>query len=478
MYEFLFDEPAYADPLDQVFGKPEIIQSRYQLRNPDLFPVAHAICYDFHARAERFAVLVCHRRFGKTVMCLNDIIDKAIQNDLDMPRYGYIAPFYKQAKDIAWNYLKVYAAPLCEKIMESELSVLLSNGALIRLYGADNPDSLRGVYFDGVVLDEFGDMAPRLFGEVIAPTLADRKGWAVFIGTPKGPNHFMELWEEAELDARWFKRIVRASESGIINAEELEMLANLPGSDESTFRQEFECDFRAAIRGAYYGKALNELEAQGHMGSFPWDPELPVITAWDIGYSDDTSIWFLQTNGREFKLIDFYSEAGKSVDEVVDMLEGKPYLYGDFYLPHDAKNKSFQTGKSTMELLHKRGVKARLVPRVSVPDGIQAVRATLPQCYFNTDNEAVKKLGLSALRMYQREWDDKARRFKDAPKHDWSSNPADAFRMFALSMNPTAVKKNSKEIQTKKPGLTLVSNQMTLENLYADRAARVREDRI
>lgn len=478
MYEFLFDEAPYSDPMDSVFGKPTVLTSKYQLRDPVKFPVAYTMCYDFHARAERFAVVVCHRRFGKTVMCINDIIDKAYQNGLEMPRYGYIAPFYKQAKDIAWNYLKVYSAPLLEKIMESELSVILSNGALVRLYGADNPDSLRGVYFDGVVLDEFGDMAPRLFGEVIAPTLADRKGWAVFIGTPKGPNHFMELWEDAQDDPRWFKRILRASESGIIDADELEMLSNLPGSDEDTFRQEFECDFRAAIRGAYYGKALNELEAKGHMGDFPWDPELPVITAWDIGYSDDTSIWFYQANGREFKQIDFFTQAGLSVDDVVDMLETKPYLYGDFFLPHDAKNKSFQTGKSTMELLAARGIRARLVPKVSIQDGIQAVRKTLPCVYFNTSNPTLKKEGLNALRMYQREWDDKARRFKEAPKHDWSSNPADAFRMFAVAMNPTAVKKNSGRVNQKKPGLTVVQNAMTLENLYQDRESRVRSDRI
>lgn len=455
---------------------PEFILSPYELRDPAKYPLAHRICYDFHARSERFAVMVMHRRAGKTVMCINDLIDKAIQNELHMPRYGYVAPFYKQAKEIAWNYLKYYSAPLIEKIMESELSVLLTNGAVIRLYGADNPDSLRGVYFDGIVLDEFGDMSPRLFGEVIAPTLADRKGWCVFIGTPKGPNHFMELWDDSQDDPRWFKRRMCASESGIIDAEELEMLAHLPGSDENTFRQEFECDFRAAIRGAYYGNQLNDLENKGHMGVFPWDPELPVFTAWDIGYSDDTSIWFLQTNGKEFKVIDFFTASGLSVDEVIDILLEKPYTYSEFALPHDAKNKSFQTGKSTMELMRERGIKGlRLVAKLSVQDGIQAVRKTLPNVYFNTDNEDVRRVGLNALRMYQREWDDKAKRFKEAPKHDWSSNPADAFRMFACFMNPTAIKKNSQQVVNGKPKSEIVSNVMHLEALFADRERSMRD---
>ena len=423
---------------------------------------------EFHARHQRFSVVVAHRRFGKTVMCVNDLIDKAIQNTLPMPRYGYIAPLYKQAKDIAWNYLKMYAEPITDKVMESELSVLLKNGATVRLYGADNPDSLRGVYFDGVILDEYGDMSPRLFGEVIAPTLADRKGWAVFIGTPKGPNHFYEIWQKASLPGSgWFTKMFRASETGIIDREELDMLANMPGSDEDTFRQEFEVDFNAAIRGAYYGKLLNELEGKGNMGHFPWDPNLPVITSWDLGYSDDTSVWFFQTNGREFKMIDFFSVSGFSVDDVMDKMRSYPYAYGLGYLPHDAKNKSFQTGKSIRELMWEQKFRTQLVPNLSVQDGIQAVRKTLPSVYFNTSNPNVVQ-GLNALRVYQREWDDRARMFKEKPKHDWASNPADAFRMFALAMNPSAARRASTGA-VQAPKSPAGGNVMTLESLFRDR---------
>lgn len=251
-----------------------ILQSQYAPR-PEALP--------FHARGERFSVLVWHRRAGKTVACINDLIDKAIQNPLPFPKYAYIAPFYSQAKSIAWIYLKHYGEPLIEKIMESELSVVLKNGATIRLYGADNPDALRGNYFDGVIIDEYGDVAPRLFGEVIAPALADRKGWCVFIGTPKGRNHFYDLWEDANHSkSGWYTSILRADESGIIDAAELALMRSLPGSDDNTFRQEFLCDFTAAVRGAFYGDQLNKLEAEGHMGSFPYDPDLPVLTSWAL----------------------------------------------------------------------------------------------------------------------------------------------------------------------------------------------------
>lgn len=450
-------------------GAREIVTSSY-------IPRQHMM--EFHARPNRFSILVFHRRAGKTVACINDLIDKAIQCTLPMPRFGYIAPLYKQAKSVAWAYLKLYAAPLIAKVMESELSVILKNGALIQLYGADNPDSLRGVYFDGVILDEYADMSPRLFGEVIAPTLVDRKGWAVFIGTVKGMNHFYDLWNDASAQSNvWYTKMLKASESGIIDAAELEMLAHLPGSDEDTFRQEFECDFRAAIRGAYYGKQLNLLETKGHMGSFPWDSNKIVYTSWDIGYTDDTSIWFYQYNGKEIAIVDFYTVAGASVGEVLDYLRTKPYVYGEFHLPHDAANKSFQTGKSTRELMIAEGARTRLIPNLSLQDGIQAVRVTLNNTYFNTDSPDVR-IGLNALRIYQREWDDKRRMFKDQPLHDWASNPADSFRMLALAVNPTAAKKaKDKTLNTIKP-VDVVNRVLNLENLFADRKAANKNGRI
>lgn len=430
--------------------------------------------YDFHARWQRFAIMVCHRRAGKTVACINDLVDKACQSQLPMPRYSYVAPFYKMAKDIAWAYLKFYAAPLIEKIMETELSVVLKpNGAVVRLYGADNPDALRGVYNDGVVMDEYGLMSPRIFGEVIAPTLTDRKGWVVFIGTPAGPNHFYDLWQKAQNDPNWFTMMLRADESGILDEEELRLMSELPGSDEETFRQEFYCDFYAAIRGAYYGKQLNDLEGMGHMGSFPYDPERNVLTAWDIGYSDDTSIWFFQTDGRRIHVIDFFTGSGWSVGDIVGgVLSQRPYTYGPLYLPHDAKNKSFQTGKSTRELLIEAGATTMIVPNLSVQDGIQAVRKTLPTIWFNTDNADVLT-GVNALKVYQREWDDKKQIFRDVPKHDWASNPADAMRMLALAMNPAAARTAARTLNaTRKATTTPPTNVLNLENLYRDRTKR------
>lgn len=409
-------------------------------------------------------MLVCHRRFGKTVGAINDIVDKAVQCTKPMPRYGYVAPFYSQAKSIAWAYLKFYAKDIIAKTMESELSVILKNGALIRLHGADNPDSLRGVYWDGIVLDEFGDMAPRVYTEIILPSLLDRQGWVVFIGTPKGPNHFYDLWEAARGDPAWYTQMIKASQSGII--AEVDLALARSQSDESTYAQEFECSFTAAIRGAYYAELINELEST-NQGIYGYDEAKAVHLAFDIGYTDDTSIWFFQTNGKEIAVIDFFTASGNSVQDIMGMLRTKPYAYGTFYLPHDAKNKSFQTGKSVRELMMAEGATCHLVPMLSVQDGIQAVRASLPRWYFNTANPDVK-YGLTALKLYQREYDDKKKIFRDAPLHNWASNPADAVRYMALATNPASAKAQSVLLKTVKPDLTVVSNVLNLHNLFRD----------
>lgn len=438
-------------------------------------PRPHALA--FHARHQKSAVVVWHRRAGKTVMCIADLIEKALRNPLEMPQYSYIAPTYKQAKKVAWRYLKKIAEPVTKKVMESELSVELVNGAVISLFGADNPDSLRGLYHDGVIIDEYGDIAPMLYGEIIAPAVADRDGWVVFIGTPKGPNHFYELYKDAANDPDWFNSTLRASESGVFSHERLAKIKKQPGMDEDTYNQEFECDFHAANKGAYYAKQLNELEAAGHMGLFPWDPSKPVITAWDIGWSDDTSIWFAQIHGKEIHIIDFWTGSQYALEEVLEELQELPYVYEPFWLPHDAKNKSFQTGKSTRELMWAAGAKTQQVPELSVQDGITAVRATLPKVYFNTGSENVRKYGLPALIMYQREYDEVKRVYRQKPRHDWASNPADAFRYLCLAVNPFTAKTADRTLQMAKPE-TPANNVLNLENLFADRAARRVNERI
>lgn len=380
----------------------------------------------FHARDQRWSVLVCHRRAGKTVAAINDLIAQALHTKKEHARYAYLAPLHSQAKSIAWDYLLRYTEGLRTYVNVSELTVELFNGSRIRLFGGDNPDSLRGIYLDGVILDEPAQMKPRLWTEILLPLLADRKGFAVFIGTPAGKNSFWKTLQSALLAPKdWFSLILRASESKIIDAEELERLKTQ--MDEDEFAQEFECSFEAAIRGAYFGKTINDMGER--LADVPHDPSMPVHVAMDIGWRDDTTMWFWQTVGSEIRFIDCYSSSGLTVQDYVDILNAKPYNYGSVWLPHDAFAKTMQTGKSTFELFGSAGVRARRVPDLTVQQGILAARQLLTLCWI--DKTACAE-GLEALRQYQREFDARTGTFRANPRHDWTSHYADGFRYAAV----------------------------------------------
>ena len=382
-----------------------------------------------HKRKARWGIAVAHRRAGKTVACVNELIRRACACDKPNPRFAYIAPQLNQAKDIAWSYLRQDSAFIPGvKINESELWVELPGGARIRIYGADNPDRLRGIYLDGAVLDEFGDMDPTVWTQVIRPALSDRKGWAIFIGTPKGKNTFHKLWVAAEDDDDWFRLSLRASETGLLDQKELADARKMMSDDE--YAQEYECSFEAAVRGAYYGRELNDAEEAGRITSVPYDPRLEVHTAWDLGVADSTVIWFVQIVGRETRWIDVLKGEGVGLDWYAKELKERPYNYGTHYLPHDVEVRELGTGKSRYEVLGGLGIRnVKVVPAMPVEDGIQALRMLIPTSWF--DREKCKE-GLEALRMYRREWDDKRQEFKRAPLHDWTSHYADAARMFAM----------------------------------------------
>ncbi len=391
----------------------------------------------FHLRKQRWSCIVAHRRAGKTVACIMDLVDAALRCEKPNPRFAYIAPFYAQAKDVAWAYFKQFTAPIPGvEVHESELRIDLPNGARLRLYGADNYDRMRGVYFDGAVLDEYGDMDPRAWSEVIRPILSDRRGWATFIGTPKGRNHFYEIWQAAkETPSEWFTLMLRASETGLLPPEELEDARKVMTPEQ--YEQEYECSFDAAILGAYYGREMQRLEAEGRIRSVPYDPSLPVYTGWDLGLDDATAIWFVQVAGAEVRVIDYLETNNEALSSIArSLLNERPYMYGDHYLPHDAEIRELMTAKSRKDTLESLGVRpVRVAPRQNVEEGINAVRNLLPRCVFDEKKCA---RGIEALRNYQREWDDKLKTFRKTPRHDWASHGADAFRYLAISLSPRA----------------------------------------
>tara|TARA_R110002167_G_scaffold41874_2_gene127758 strand:- start:15498 stop:16820 length:1323 start_codon:yes stop_codon:yes gene_type:complete len=381
----------------------------------------------FHQRDQRFACLVCHRRAGKTVGVLQDTIAKALYTKKKKARYAYIAPFYRQAKDVAWEYLKDFTRDVTVKVRESQLRVELINGSWITLYGADNPDALRGLYLDGVVLDEAGDMRPGLWEDVVLPALADRRGWAVFIGTPKGKNHFFKIHERATNDNKWFNLVLKASDTNLIAHEDLEEIRSI--QDESSYLQEFECSFEASIKGAYYNETFMNYPIEKKT---TWDPDYKVSVSSDLGKSDSTALWFYQIIEGRVRCIDYYEAHDKDLDHYFMVLDSKPYEYDTMWLPHDAVAKTLATTRSTIEQfiawVDSRW-RVEKVPRLSVQHGIDAVRMVLRLTTMDPTN---CEAGINALRHYKRRYNDITKSYSDLPQHDWASDGADAFRYLAL----------------------------------------------
>lgn len=387
-------------------------------------------------RTKRFGVLVCHRRFGKTVLGVNVNQQTALTCQKERPRVLYIGPTYTQAKATAFDYMQFFARPIPGvAVNQSELRVDYPNGGQVRIYGADNPDSLRGLYGDRATLDEFGLHPAKTFSEVVGPLLVDRGGSALFLGTPNGKNQFYEIAQhakerEAAGDPEWFFREYKASATGLLDAAYLAQARSLMTGDE--YAQEFECSFEAAVKGAIFAKELDAARESKRICTVPIDPVLPVHTAWDLGVGDATAIWFVQVvRGGEIRVVDYYEASGEGLPHYAQVLRQKGYLYGTHYAPHDIAVMELGTGRTRMATAAQLGISFVLVPNIGIEDGIHAARMLFVRCYFD---EVRTKPGLEALQHYRRDYNIRLNEFKATPVHDWASHAADAFRYLAVSL--------------------------------------------
>jgi len=379
----------------------------------------------------RFSVLCCHRRFGKTVMLINHLIKSCMTNNNHQPRFAYIAPTYSQAKKIAWDYLKHYTKNLPNtKYNETELRADFFNGSRIQLLSSENPDSIRGIYLDGAVIDEASQVSRELVDEVIRPALSDRKGWLSLCSTPKGMNNiFYDLYQKAQSEKDWFLYIARASETKLVDEEELKAALSVMG--QATYNQEFECSFIGNVKGSIYGELITKLENEKRIARVPHDPSYPVNTAWDLGYNDSTAILFYQNVGHAINVIDSYENNNKAFPHYAQILKEKDYSYGEHIGPHDLDQTDFATGRTRREVAYQLGLRFKIAPKLSIEDGIHAVKMLLPRCYIDVDN--CKKF-INALRHYHRKYKEKDRMYSAKPNHDWSSHFNDALRTLATGM--------------------------------------------
>lgn len=403
-------------------------------------------------------VLPWHRRAGKDEISLHW---SAVSAHLKVGNYWHMLPEAKQARKAIWDAVnphtgkrridEAFPLDIRESTNNQEMFIRFKCGSTWQVVGSDNYDSLVGSPPVGVVFSEWALANPRAWA-YLQPILAENGGWAAFIYTPRGKNHGYSMYELASSSDGWFAQKLNVEETGILTHAQIEQQRDeyikLYGKKEgiAMFRQEWYCDFDAALPGAYYLDQLTKAKQESRIGRVHYDPTLKVHTAWDLGMSDSTSIWFFQTPGTELRVIDYFEASGEPLSFYAKVLQDKGYIYGQHIGPHDLEVRELGTGKSRIEVARSLGITFRVARNLPVNDGIQAVRNMFPRFYFD---EQKCKQGLEALHSYRKEWDDKRQEFKPHPLHDWSSHAADALRYFAVGFIGDTKQQQPLEIDTR-----------------------------
>jgi phage terminase large subunit len=378
------------------------------------------------------AVAVWHRRSGKDDLALHWT---ACAAHIRKGTYWHMLPEYGQARKAIWEAVnphtgmrridEAFPEPLREQTLRNEMFIRFGHGSTWQLVGSDNFDSLVGSPPAGVVFSEYALADPRAWA-MLRPILLENDGWALFISTPRGRNHYAKLFELAQAEPGWFGQKLGVEETRVFTPVQLaterrELIAE-HGEEEgdALFRQEYHCDFSASLLGSYYAREIDRADAEGRVTRVPHDPGKSCVTAWDLGIGDSTVVWIAQQVGYEVRVLDCFSGSGVGLEWYVQQLLSRPYTYSEHILPHDAGARELGSGKTREETLKGLGVgRTRILPQQSVEDGINAVRRVLPSVVF--DGEKCSR-GLEALRLYRREWDDKHKVFRPRPLHDWTSD--------------------------------------------------------
>lgn len=374
------------------------------------------------------AICIWHRRSGKDKTLINLVAKKAFER---RGVYYYFFPTYQQGRKVLWDGMDSTGFPLMDHFPpaiiktrnDREMKLVLKNGSVFQVVGTDAPDAIRGTNPVGCVFSEYAFQDPAAW-ETVRPILLENGGWAVFNTTPNGKNHAYTLYEMAKNNPEWFAETLTAADTGVLSAAQIES-ERREGMDEEALQRDYFCSFKIAAAGAFYGKALD----QATVANVAIEPSLPVDTWWDLGMSDSTAIIFTQNVGGEVRVIDYLEEAGEGLAYYVERLREKGYHYGRHNAPHDIKVRELGSGKSRIEVARSLGIDFRIVKNIPLMDGINAVRALLPRCFF--DQKRCGRL-LEALANYRREFDEQAKEYRSTPLHDWSSHGADAFRYLAV----------------------------------------------
>jgi len=430
-------------------------------------------------------VAVWHRRAGKDKSMLNFTIKKMMERD---GVYFYFFPTFAQGRKILWDGIDRDGMPFVDHFPpeivisrnNSEMKVIMETAAghsIFQIVGTDNYNSIMGTNPVGCVFSEYSLQNPLVW-DFIRPILTENGGWALFNYTPRGKNHGWELYEMAKDNPKWFCQLLtvgktkRPDGSPVISLEAIQDERD-SGMDEDMIQQEYYCSFDAANQGAYYSNQFKKIDEEDRVKVVPYDPLLPVETVWDLGVGDSNSIWFFQrvaaASGKtEFRIIDFYEHNNVGLDHYMPFVLSLPYNYKEHWAPHDIKVREWETGASRIETaknlmlslresnpgkeingvkyrdIKESGIKFKIVPNISIEDGIDAARRVLNKCWFDKSKQPKQGgeglrgvgYGVNALRSYHKDYDEKNKTYKNTPCHDWSSHAADAFRYLGVVARP------------------------------------------
>ena len=387
------------------------------------------------------AIPIWPRRHGKDDVALHFTACAAHER---VGVYWHLLPQQNQARKAIWDAVNPHTSrrriddafprALRETTREQDMMIRFKCGSSWQVIGSDNYDALVGTPPVGVVFSEWALSNPQAWS-LIRPILAENGGWAIFPTTPRGRNHAFKMYEMGLTGEDWFAEKLTAHDTDVYSSEQLEqerreLIVERGEEDgEAIFQQEYMTSFSAGLAGAYYARIIDRLETDGRITTVPYNPQKQVHTAWDLGRNDATAIWFVQRHGLGWAVIDYLASASVGIDWYIRELIAKSYIYGEHLMPHDAESETMIGSiRATAEGMGLKNI--RVVPRTeSVANDINEVRQILPLCWFDKEKTAA---GIDALRSYRREWDEKLHAYRDRPLHDWASDPADAFRTFAM----------------------------------------------
>lgn len=358
-----------------------------------------------------------------------------------------MAPTRVRGKDIAWQYLKHFSSKIPGiRTLESELAIELpGTQGRVTIYGADN-DRAMGLYLDGIIYDECDEIPPTVHTDIVRPALSDRNGWAVWMGILRGRHNLFKRFETAKADPGYYSLMLRASESGIVPAEELASMRADMG--ESAYLLQMECDVNQSLASAIFGMQMDEIRRQNRIRPMNADPTVPLYTFWDIGHSDqgdDWTLWAAQFVGADILLVDYHARTGQPpayyAAKVREWEDTHKVRVAMNYLPHDGARRN-QVGKTAVDYLKDAGLdRIKVVPRTpNLWDSINLVRAkVLPRAHINQAacsvtwrlGEIEMPSGIDCLDYYSKKEDVSTGIIMDVPVHNQYSHGADALRTLA-----------------------------------------------